>query len=78
MSESAKTIVKYFCDRFLDIDYYPSSLSSILDLSIDKLKNLKQEDVTKFQKMDVNTIRELSLMKVGDYEKKAKKFFVFS
>lgn len=26
MSESAKTIIKYFCDRFLDIDYYPTNL----------------------------------------------------
>lgn len=76
MSESAKTIVKYFCDRFLKIDYYPSSLSSILDLSIDKLKNIKSEDVLKFQKIEINTIRELSLMDVSDYEKRAKKVFI--
>lgn len=76
MSESAKTIVKYFCDRFLDIDYYPSSLSSILDLTLDKLKNIKQDDVIKFQKMQVSSIRDLSLLKVADYEKKAKKVFI--
>jgi GTPase SAR1 family protein len=76
MSESAKTIVKYFCDRFLEIDYYPSSLSSILDLTIDKLRNIKQEDVAKFHRIDINTIRELSLLKVSDYEKKAKKVFI--
>lgn len=76
MSESAKTIVKYFCDRFLKIDYYPSSLSSILDLSIDKLKNIKSEDVLKFHKIEINTIRELSLMDISDYEKRAKKVFI--
>ena len=41
MSESAKAIIKYFCDRFLDIDYYPTSLKSILDLEIDKLRNIR-------------------------------------
>jgi GTPase SAR1 family protein len=76
MSESAKTIVKYFCDRFLNIDYYPSSLSSILDLTIDYIKNIKPDDVTKFQRIEINTIRELSLMRVSDYEKKAKKVFI--
>ena len=73
MSESAKTIVKYFCDRFLNIDYYPTSLSSILDLSIEKLKNIKTGDVEKFKKIDVSTIRELSSLKVADYENRAKK-----
>lgn len=73
MSESAKTIIKYFCDRFLEIDYYPSSLSSILDLGIEKLKNIKATDVQKFKKINVNTIRELSSLKVTDYEDRAKK-----
>ena len=73
MSESAKTIIKYFCDRFLNIDYYPTSLSSILDLSIEKLKNIKTGDVEKFKKIDVSTIRELSSLKVADYENRAKK-----
>lgn len=73
MSESAKTIIKYFCDRFLNIDYYPTSLSSILDLSIEKLKNIKTGDIEKFKKIDVSTIRELSSLKVADYENRAKK-----
>lgn len=76
MSESAKTIVKYFCDRFLNIDYYPTSLSSILDLSIETLKNIKTEDIEKFKKIDVSTIRELSSLNVADYENRAKKVFL--
>ena len=76
MSESAKTIIKYFCDRFLKIDYYPTSLSSILDLSIDKLKNIKTEDSEKFKKIDVSTIRELSSLKVADYKNRAKKVLI--
>ncbi|KKN31369.1 hypothetical protein LCGC14_0824700 [marine sediment metagenome] len=43
MSESANTIIKYFCDRFLDIDYYPSSLKVILDLELKKIKNIKNK-----------------------------------
>jgi len=73
MSESAKTIIKYFCDRFLNIDYYPTSLGSILDLSIEKLRNIKSDDIEKFKKIDINTIRELSSLKAADYEKRAKK-----
>ncbi|MHA1191152.1 MAG: ADP-ribosylation factor-like protein [Promethearchaeota archaeon] len=76
MSESAKTIVKYFCDRFLNIDYYPTSLSSILDLSIETLKNIKTEDIEKFKKIDISTIRELASLKVADYESRAKKVFL--
>jgi len=76
MSESAKTIVKYFCDRFLNIDYYPSSLSLILDLDIEVLKNIKIEDVEKFKKINVHTIRDLSLLKSTDYENRAKKVFI--
>ncbi len=73
MSESAKTIIKYFCDRFLDIDYYPTSLSSILDLEISKLKNLEEEDIDKFKKIKLTNLRELSMVPVSDYEKLSKK-----
>ena len=54
MSESAKTIIKYFCDCFLDIDYYPTSLKSILDLEISKLKNLEESDIGKFNKINLS------------------------
>ena len=73
MSESAKTIIKYFCDRFLDIDYYPMSLKSILDLEISRLKNIEEEDVEKFNKIKLFNLRELSLVPVSNYEKLSKK-----
>ena len=73
MSESAQTIIKYFCDRFLDIDYYPTSLKSILDLEINKLKNLEEEDINKFKKIKIFNLRDLSLVSVSDYEKLSKK-----
>ncbi len=73
MSESAKTLIKYFCDRFLNIDYYPTSLKSILDLDISKLKNLEEEDIGKFKKIKIFNLRELSLVPISDYEKLSKK-----
>ncbi len=56
MSESAKTIIKYFCDRFLDIDYYPTSLRAILDLEISKLKNIEEDDIIKFNKIKLKAL----------------------
>jgi small GTP-binding protein len=58
MSESAKTIIKYFCDRFLNLDYYPTSLKAILDLEIAKLRNINKEDVKKFKKIDISKLRD--------------------
>ena len=73
MSESAKTIIKYFCDRFFDIDYYPTSLKSILDLELSKLKNLEEGDIDKFNKIKLFNLRDLSLVSATDYEKLSKK-----
>jgi len=56
MSESAKTIIKYFCDRFLDIDYYPTSIKAILDLEISKLKNIEEDDIIKFNKIKLKDL----------------------
>ena len=67
MSESAKTIIKYFCDRFLDIDYYPTSIKAILDLEISKLKNIEEDDIIKFNKIKLKDLRDLSLVSVSDY-----------
>jgi len=65
MSESAKTIIKYFCDRFLDLEYYPTNLKSILDLELDKLRNIKDDDIEKFKKIDILSLRDLT--KLMDY-----------
>ncbi len=76
MSESAKTIIKYFCDRFLDIDYYPMSLKAILDLEINTLKNLKGEDVKKFNEINLMTLRDLSTVTVSDFEELSNKSLI--
>jgi len=76
MSESAKTIIKYFCDRFLDIDYYPTSIKAILDLEISKLKNIEQDDIVKFNKIKLKDLRDLSMVSVSDYEKLSKKALI--
>ncbi len=69
MSESANTIIKYFCDRFLDLDYYPSSLKVILDLELKKIKNIKKEDLQKFQDFNITSFRDLCNLEQSDYEK---------
>ncbi|MFX1503083.1 MAG: ADP-ribosylation factor-like protein [Promethearchaeota archaeon] len=68
MSESANTIIKYFCDRFLDIEYYPSNLKAILDLELNKIKNIKKEDLLKFQKFNIVTFRDLCNLEQSDYD----------
>jgi len=73
MSESAKTIIKYFCDRFLDIDYYPTNLKTILNLHLDDLKNIKTEELEKFQKLNINSLRDLSNLNKKQIEKILKK-----
>lgn len=73
MSESSKIIVKYFCDRFLDIDYYPTSLKAILDLELNFLKGISNEDIKRFSKLDIFTLRDLSGVQVEDLQKKASK-----
>ncbi|MEE9377158.1 MAG: ADP-ribosylation factor-like protein [Candidatus Lokiarchaeia archaeon] len=73
MSESAKNIIRYFCDRFLDIDYYPTDLKTILDLQLNDLKNIKEEELKKFKKLKINTLRDLSRLEKKDIEKLIKK-----
>ncbi len=76
MSESANTIIKYFYDRFLDIDYYPSSLKVILDLELKKIKNIKKEDLQKFQKCNITSFRDLCNLEQSDYEKLINQSFI--
>jgi GTPase SAR1 family protein len=73
MSESSKIIIKYFCDRFLDIDYYPTSLKTVLDLELSFLKGITDDQLKKFLKLDITTLRDLSGVNGEDYEKQAKK-----
>ena len=73
MSVSSKIIIKYFSDRFLDIDYYPTSLKAILDLEIIFLKGISEDDTKKFSKLDIFTLRDLSGVNVKDLERNAQK-----
>lgn len=73
MSESAKTIIKFFCDRFLDIDYYPTNLKSILDLPIDSLKNIPKDIIAKFQGAEIKFLRDLTGIDVNKIQKFSKK-----
>ena len=69
MSESAKTIIKYFCDRFLKLDYYPTNLKDILDLELDKLRSIKDDEIKKFKKIDIVSLRDLTKLEDYGYEK---------
>ncbi len=60
MSEESQKIIKYFCDRFLELDYYPKSIKAILDLRIDKLKDIHEEDVKQLNKKNLIQIRNVS------------------
>ena len=73
MSDSSKIIIKYFSDRFLDIDYYPTSLKAVLDLELSFLKGLSKDDINKFSKLGLVTLRDLSGVDVKDLETKARK-----
>jgi len=73
MSESAKTIIKYFCDRFLEIDYYPTNLKTILNLHLDDLKNISSDELEKFQKLNINSLRDLSNLNKKQINKILKK-----
>ncbi|MHA1149704.1 MAG: ADP-ribosylation factor-like protein [Promethearchaeota archaeon] len=66
MSESAKNIIKFFCDRFLDIDYYPTSLKAVLDCSVDRLKNITNEEITKFLNIGIKVIRDLTSLDLNN------------
>ena len=73
MSESSKNIIRYFCDRFLDIDYYPTNLKTILDLHLNDLKNIKDEELKKFKKLKINTLRDISRLEKKEIGRLIKK-----
>lgn len=73
MSESAKRLIRFFSDRFLKIEYYPSSLKAILDLDISSFRGISEENAAKFKKINIETLRDLSTTKVSDYKKLSKK-----
>ena len=69
MSESSKKIIKYFCDRFLEIDYYPSSIGAIFDMEIKVLKSFNESVVNNFKDFGVKIIRDFSNLSLDDIEK---------
>ena len=73
MSESAKSIIKYFCDRFFVLDYYPSSLKEVLDLQLNKLKNIDNDEVKKFESYNIVTLRDLTKLDNQKYKTLVKK-----
>jgi small GTP-binding protein len=73
MSESAKTIIKYFCDRFLNLDVYPSSIKAILDLPLTELKEVSKEEAKILKKKKFKKIRDVANLKKSDFKKLLKK-----
>ena len=68
MSESTKTIIKYFCDRFLELDYYPDNIKTVLDLSLEKLKGIAKEELVFLNKNNIETIRDFSSIDISTYD----------
>ncbi len=69
MSESAKTIIKYFCDRFLDLEYYPTSIKAVLQLPIENLSTVNKEEGKKFNENEIETLKDLSKININKLEK---------
>jgi len=76
MSESANTIIKYFSDRFLDLDYYPTTLKAVLDLELGKLKGIKKEEIEKFKEIDVFSLRDLTKLENYGFENLIEKLHI--
>lgn len=69
MSDSAKTIIKFFCDRFLDIDYYPSKIKKVRNLSIKKLKDLSKKEIKELEKIGIKKIDDFRNIEQSDFER---------
>jgi len=76
LSESANTIIKYFSDRFLDLDYYPTNLKAVLDLELGKLKGIKKEEIEKFKKIDIVNLRDLTKLESYGFENLIEKLHI--
>ena len=76
MSESANTIIKYFSDRFLDLENYPTNLKAVLDLDLSKLKGIKKEEIEKFKKIDIVNLRDLSKLESYGFENLIEKLHI--
>jgi len=68
MSEKSQKIIKYFCDRFLELDYYPKSIKAILDLTIEKLKDVQDGEVNELQKKKLKQIRDISDLELDNFK----------
>ena len=73
MSESAKNLIKYFCDRFLKIENYPTKINDILDLPIKVLKDFDKSIIEILNNQNLKTIRDLSALKNKDIQSIIKK-----
>lgn len=71
VSESSKKIIKFFCERFFELDSYPTSLSAILDLPIDRLKDFTKDDVSKLNKIDIKILRDFTIIDESETEELA-------
>lgn len=70
MSESAKNIIKLFCDRFFDLDYYPTTLKAVLELSVERMKDLSHKEVLKLNSIGINKLRDLNKIENSEIEDK--------
>jgi small GTP-binding protein len=69
MSDSANTIIKYFSDRFLELNYYPTSIKAVLDLSVNQFKGMDKETTIQLEKKNIKTIRDLAGLSTDKYHK---------
>ncbi len=72
MSESAKKIIKYFCDRFLKIDYYPTSINAIFDIEIGLIKGFDDKTIKILTGSGVKLIGDFSKLTLEEIEKLVK------
>ncbi len=72
MSESAKKIIKYFCDRFLKMDYYPTTINAIFELEIGIIKSFDDKMIKILNNSGVKLIGDFSKLTLEDIEKLVK------